>query len=107
MWVEPGAENARRVYAALEDFGAPLHDLALADLERTGLIFQIGVAPNRIDLLTAIDGVGFSEAWLSKSETTYGNQAVFVLGRSELLRNKRAVGRPQDLIDAEALEKLP
>jgi hypothetical protein len=63
LWLDPESENARRAYAALETFVAPLHELSLRDLERPGLIFQIGVAPNRIEILTAIDGVTFADAW--------------------------------------------
>ena len=105
VWVEPGPDNSRRVFAALEAFGAPLHELRREDLEREGLIFQIGVAPNRIDIITAIDGVAFGEAWEARDETSYGEQPVPVLGRSHLIANKRASGRPQDLVDLEELGK--
>lgn len=63
LWVRPDSANAPRVLAALADFGAPLQDLTPEDLSRPGLIFQIGVEPIRIDIITAIDGVEFSEAW--------------------------------------------
>lgn len=63
VWVEAEPENAARVFAALGAFGAPLEDLGREDLEREGLIFQIGVAPNRIDIVTSIDGVTFGEVW--------------------------------------------
>jgi hypothetical protein len=105
VWVEPAPDNSRRVFAALEAFGAPLHELRREDLEREGLIFQIGVAPNRIDVITAIDGVAFGEAWEARDETSYGGESVPVLGRSHLMANKRATGRPQDLVDLEELEK--
>ena len=87
-------------------FGAPLHELRAGDLERPGLIFQIGVAPNRIDVLTAIDGLTFSDAWPDREETRYSNQPVPVLSRHHLIQNKRATGRPQDLLDADELAKL-
>ena len=105
VWVEPTGENAPKALAALKEFGAPLHDLSLEDLMRPGLIFQIGVAPNRIDVLTAIDGVAFGEAWSGRSETVYGGATVPVLSRRHLIANKRATARPQDLLDAEELEK--
>ena len=105
VWVEAEAENAARVFAALEVFGAPLRDLAALDLERAGLIFQIGVPPNRIDILAAIDGVEFEEAWEAREQTSYGEEAVPVIGRPHLIANKRATGRPQDLADLEQLEK--
>jgi hypothetical protein len=104
IWTEPDAANAARVYDALRRFGAPLQELTTADLERPGTIFQIGVPPNRIDIVTAIDGVGFHEAWPGRTETTYGDEVVQVIGRAHLIQNKRASGRPQDLLDLEILE---
>lgn len=90
----PSAEaaNSTRVLEALRFFGAPLHELSAADLERPGTIFQIGVPPNRIDIVTAIDGVGFSEAWPDRTTTTYGGQAVPVIGRGHLIRNSALPG---------------
>jgi hypothetical protein len=82
----------------------PLHELTAADLERAGTIFQIGVPPNRIDIVTTVDGVGFAEAWPGRAETAYGDQTVHVIGRRHLVQNKRASGRPQDLLDLEILE---
>jgi len=101
--VEPSPENARRVHRALEEFGAPLANLREGELAVPGIVFQMGVPPNRIDVITAIDGVGFDEAWAGREATTYGDQPIHVLGRRELLRNKQAMGRPQDLADVEAL----
>ena len=63
IWVKPSTENAERVWCALTTFGAPLDALSLADLLRDDTVFQIGIAPSRIDLLTGISGVGFDEAW--------------------------------------------
>lgn len=104
VWVRPSAENAPRVLKALADFGAPLHDLTATDLSRPGLVFQIGVAPLRIDILTGIDGVEFSEAWSSRVETKLADQAIGVLSVEHMIRNKRAAGRAQDLADLEWLE---
>lgn len=105
VWTQPSPANAPRVFAALRAFGAPLQDLTEPDLGRSGLVFQIGVPPNRIDIVTSIDGVEFDEAWPGRAETVYGDQAVPVIGRAELMRNKRASGRPQDLLDLEILER--
>jgi hypothetical protein len=104
VWTDPDEANASRVYEALRQFGAPLHELTTADLGRPGTIFQIGVPPNRIDIVTAIDGVTFHEAWPEHDETTYGDQVVPVIGRAHLVRNKRASGRPQDRLDLAILE---
>jgi hypothetical protein len=105
VWVNPTRENAPRVLAALKAFGAPLGDLREADLAAPGIVFQMGLPPNRIDLLTSIDGVEFSEAWPSRLETVYGGQSLPVIGKAHLVANKRASGRPQDLVDADAIER--
>ena len=107
IWVKPSRENARRVWRALAVFGAPLGDVTEEDFSREGIAFQIGVAPRRIDILTTIDGVTFAEAWPSKVEVEVEGHRLPVLGRAELLRNKRASGRPQDLADAERLLGQP
>ena len=104
IWVRPEAENAQRVLKALQAFGAPLHDLTEADLATPGLIFQIGVPPVRIAVLTAIAGVDFVEAWPARMLTKFAEQPVAVLSREHLLKNKRAAGRTQDLADIENLE---
>jgi len=105
VWVRPTAENAERVYRALSSFGAPMHDATPSDFAVPGTIFQIGVAPNRIDVLTSIDAVEFDEAWASKVSTSYGGAPIHVLSRDHLLRNKRAVNRLQDQLDVERLER--
>jgi hypothetical protein len=105
LWVEATAENARRVHAALAAFGAPLDELTVEDLADERTIFQIGVPPRRIDILTSITGVSFTEAWPERVEASYGEVRFPLLGRAELIKNKRAVGRPKDLLDLELLEK--
>jgi hypothetical protein len=92
------------VIEALRAFGAPLHDLTETDLATPGVVFQIGVAPIRIDILTAIDGVEFTGAWAARYSTQFVDQPVHVLSFEHLLRNKRAAGRKQDLADIEKLE---
>lgn len=104
VWVRPDPANATRVYRALAAFGAPLSDLTEEDLAAPGTIFQIGVAPVRIDVLTSIDGVRFEEAWPARVQTTFGGAPVAVLSREHLIQNKRASGRLQDLADIERLE---
>ena len=105
VWVRPESGNAKRVMEALAAFGAPLRDLSAEDLSRPGTIFQIGVAPLRIDVLTGIDAVEFDEAWSSRVVAQFAGETVPVLSVSHLIRNKRAVGRAQDLADVEWLEK--
>ncbi len=101
--ISPQAANARRVLEALKSFGAPTHDLTVEDLSEPELVFQIGVPPVRIDILTSISGVEFPEAWEARVFTRFGDQEVGVLSREHLVRNKRASGRTQDLADLESL----
>ena len=107
VWVRPTPENASKVWGALVAFGAPLQQLTEHDLATPGVVFQIGVVPYRIDLLTSIDGVPFEEAWQRRIRVRVEGQEIPLIGREDLLRNKRATGRLRDLADAEELEKLP
>ncbi|MGA8808363.1 MAG: nucleotidyltransferase [Thermoanaerobaculia bacterium] len=105
VWVRPDPANGKRVLAALADFGAPLHDLSVDDLSQPGLVFQIGVDPVRIDVITAIDGVAFPDAWDQRVSARFADQDASVLSREHLIANKRAAGREQDLVDVKWLEK--
>ncbi|MBI2469598.1 MAG: hypothetical protein HYV62_17520 [Candidatus Rokubacteria bacterium] len=100
VWVRPTVDNAERVLRALRSFGAPLLDLTRDDLLRPDTVFQIGVAPTRVDLLTGVSGLTFDEAWPSRLSVTLEGLPVPVIGFDELVRNKEASGRPQDLADA-------
>lgn len=106
IWVRPDASNARRVLAALDEFGAPLHDLTEADLCTPGVIFQVGVAPVRIDILTSIAGVEFADAWPARQMFQFGGAPATVLSKEHLIQAKRATGRTQDRADVEWLDKL-
>ena len=104
IWIRPTTENGERVWVALTQFGAPLSALKKEDLATPGIVFQIGVEPVRIDILTAIDGVDFDGAWKRRLVAEIDGQSVPLLGRDDLIRNKRATGRPQDLADVAALD---
>ena len=104
IFVEPSSKNAKRLMQALDDFGFGDVGLNEEDFSKPGAIVQLGVAPNRIDLITAIDGVTFDEAWQGREKGRFGSQDVYYLGKAELIRNKRASGRKQDLADLEWLE---
>ncbi len=97
--VRPTPQNASRVFAALRTFKAPLFDLAEADLVDPDVIYQVGVEPNRIDLMNDISGVSWEEAWAGRTEITVEGICVPVLGLEEFVRNKRASGRPKDRAD--------
>lgn len=107
IYVRASSENAARVIAALQEFGAPLsaHGVSSEDFERPGAVYQLGLPPNRIDLLTRISGVEFDDAWASRIEARIGNLRVPVIGRGPLLENKRASGRDKDLVDVRLLEQ--
>jgi hypothetical protein len=107
VWVEASVDNAPKVMSALNEFGAPLMGLTESDLCVPGIGLQIGVEPGRIDVLTAISGVPFEEAWPSRVQADFGDGVrCHVIGLDELLKNKRASARPQDLADVAALERL-
>ena len=101
------SDNARRVWGALEKFGAPLSRLSITDFEKADQVIQIGVAPTRIDLLTSIDGVEFNNAWDDRISVRIDGLVVPTISRHHLIANKRATARPQDLADAERLLELP
>jgi hypothetical protein len=106
VWVRPDADNASRVLNALAAFGAPLQDLTQKDLTTPGLVFQIGVAPVRIDVMTSVTGIMFEDAWRERFVARLSDQDVPVLSRKHLIANKNATGRTQDRADVEALERL-
>lgn len=103
VWVRPSKENAVRVRRALAHFGAPLADLTIEDLAVPGTIFQLGIAPNRIDVLTSIEAVEFEPAYARAAQSTYGGVGIRILAAEDLVTNKRAVGRKQDALDVEKL----
>lgn len=105
IWVNPTADNSSRVWSALLAFGAPLQDLSQQDLAMPEVVFQIGLPPARIDILTSISGVTFADAWKDRIAVRYEHLDVPVLGRASLIRNKEAVGRPRDLADLAELRQ--
>jgi hypothetical protein len=104
IWVRPTQANAARVWRALLAFGAPLTEVAEADLREPDIVFQIGVPPSRVDLLTSISGVEWTQAWAGRIQVVISGLEIPVLGRAELIANKRASGRAKDLADLDALE---
>ena len=106
LWIKSSSENADRVWAALKRFGAPLSDLSKQDFITPGNVVQLGVAPGRIDILTQITGVDYQDADREKLLIEIEGISVPVIGLSHLIRNKTAVGRPQDNADVARLEQL-
>lgn len=105
IWIEATPENAARVWTALKEFEAPLARLRVSedDFCKPDQVVQFGLPPYRIDILTSISGLAFSEAWNGRSDATLFEVPVPFIGRDDLIRNKRASGRPKDFHDIEAL----
>ncbi len=104
IWIDATPENAARVMHALAAFGAPLTDVSVEDFAREAVVYQIGVPPGRIDILTALTGLTFGEAWPGRVRRPFGEVEVDFIGREAFLRNKRAIGRPKDLGDIQGME---
>jgi hypothetical protein len=103
IWVDATPDNAARVMQALADFGAPLTQVTEADFARPGVVFQMGLPPGRIDVLTQLTGLTFDEAWPTRTQAAVGPVTVNVIGRDAFIKNKRATGRAKDLGDVESL----
>ncbi len=106
IWVMPSPRNADALLRALRRFGAPLHNLTKEDLQKEGTVFQIGVAPRRIDIITAASGLDFEETYERSLSVNIEEIEVHIPSIDDLIRNKKATGRTKDLADAEALEIL-
>jgi hypothetical protein len=106
IWVMPSPENADAVLRALRRFGAPLHNLAKEDLQIDGTVFQIGVAPRRIDIITSASGLQFEPSYRDSIPINIEGIVVRIPSLDDLILNKRASGRTKDLADAEALELI-
>ena len=104
VWVDATPENAPRVIRALAAFGAPLADISEADFARAGIIYQMGLPPGRIDVLTELTGLSFNDAWPDRERGPVDDVEVDFIGREAFIRNKRATGRPKDIGDVEGME---
>lgn len=107
IWIRSTRENVDRVWKALVEFGAPLEQIAPDDLATPGTIFQIGVDPIRIDILTAVEPLQFEDAWARRATFVEDDINVHFLSKLDLIATKRVAGRPYDARDIEELEKLP
>ena len=106
FWVMASPKNARAVIRALKRFGAPLSGISEEDFVKEGTIFQIGVTPRRIDLITKIAGVTFINAYERAPMVEWEGIPVHVLSLEDLITNKRIVGRPKDMTDVQMLEHI-
>ena len=103
VWIDATPANAPRVIHALAAFGAPLQEIAQDDFARPGVVFQMGLPPGRIDILTELTGVHFDEAWRTREPGSFGDFTVDFIGRDAFIQNKRQTGRAKDLGDIEGL----
>lgn len=107
VFVRAEPNNARRVVQALLQFGAPLeaHGVHSRDFEQPGKIYQLGLPPRRIDILTEISGVTFDEGWASSASAEVEGRTIRIIGRDAFIKNKLASGRPKDLADVARLDR--
>lgn len=103
IWVSTERENARAVFGALREFGAPLAGIKEEDFAQEGYVYQMGVAPVRIDILMSVTGLTFEEAWRNRVEVDFEGIPVMFISKQDLITIKLATGRPQDLIDVKKL----
>jgi hypothetical protein len=105
IWVEPTQKNAGGVWNALIEFGAPLEGVTQEDFFDEELIYQIGVAPNRVDVMMHIPGLEFPKAWARKATSTYGGEAINILHIDDLIHAKKTTDREEDRMDVKRLEE--
>lgn len=108
VWIDRSPPNVDRVWQALAAFGAPLDALNISksDFTKPDVVIQFGLPPYRIDILTGITGVTFDEAWPERIDDLFNDVPAHYLGRTALMRNKRAAGRHKDLADLESLGEV-
>ena len=103
IWVEASTENSKKIYHALDQFGAPLHELEPKTFSNMDLVFQIGVAPRRIDIITSIDGVEFKAAYRNRRMIQIESNQFPFISKKDLIKNKQSTSRAIDALDAESL----
>jgi hypothetical protein len=105
LWISTDVANAKAVFRALKEFGAPLADLTEDDFAEEGYFYQMGVPPVRVDVLMGIPGLSFAEAWQRRVNIDFDDLSVSFIGKQDLITVKLASGRPQDLLDAKQLQQ--
>jgi len=105
IWVKPDIINSKKLYSALLRFGAPLGQIQIDEFSIEGVIFQIGVIPRRIDIITKIDGITYEEADEDKIIVEIEDLKIPVISLEKLIRNKIATGREKDQLDIKTLTK--
>jgi hypothetical protein len=105
VWVDTEPTNTTRLMKVLKKFGAPLKGISEKDFQKKDMVFQIGVAPRRIDIITSIDGVLFHKAYEDKDSLKIDGLVIPVLSLKGLIKNKESTGREKDLLDVQEIKK--
>lgn len=105
LWVFANPQNAQAIFSALKAFGAPLTNLTPEDFAHEGYFYQMGIPPVRVDILMSIPGLSFEEAWERRENIDFDGVQMSFISKRDLIITKRASGRPQDILDADALEQ--
>ncbi len=106
IWIDRSPENADRVWRALTSYGAPLEGVTAEDFSNPELIYQIGVEPNRIDVMMEVPGLEFSAAWHRRVTSSYGGETIFILDLNDLIHAKKTTNRESDRLDVSLLEEV-
>ena len=104
IWIPPELNDPKKVYDALKNYGAPLKGISPKDFADRELIYQIGIAPVRVDIMMGIEGVSAMNAWQKRKKDRYGRTSISILSKEDLIKAKRKAGRPDDLLDLKRLE---
>lgn len=105
IWVFPDLNDSQKTFDALKEFGAPLVGVTPEDFKNKKLIYQIGVAPVRIDIKMDVEGLNFKRAWENRKKILFGKTSVYIVSRKDLIQAKKKMGRPQDLLDLQKLSE--
>jgi hypothetical protein len=105
VFIGSDRENAKSVFSALKEFGAPLENLTPDDFAHEGYFYQMGRAPLRVDSMMSIPGIQFNEVWQNREVFALNDLQIFFILRSDLIKAKEASGRAQDTIDHEKLKE--
>ncbi len=104
IWVEATLENSKKVWNSLQEFGAPLKEITEKTFQEEGIVFQIGLPPRRIDIITKIDGVNFKPAYQTKKNIKVDGMIIPFLSQVNLIKNKQSTGREKDKLDVQYLK---
>ncbi|MBU0759559.1 MAG: hypothetical protein KKC66_05415 [Candidatus Omnitrophica bacterium] len=103
LWVKADIKNAEKLYKALKQFGAPLRDIRLKDFTNERMVYQIGIAPIRVDIIMGLPGISFDLAWKNRVRSKYEDTQINIIGIKDLIKSKKKANRPHDRLDLNRL----